>query len=99
MHEFVARPREDLPQLFGTVLSRKFPHAHDNVLIMLSRFFALLIWGAVALSAAYWGLRWFGKPMAVPPGTTRDGAPPTTVTGPSPVGRCEPTAGQRIDRE
>lgn len=70
MHEFVARPREDLPQLFGTVLSRKFPHAHDNVLIMLSRFFALLIWGAVALSAAYWGLRWFGKPMAVPPGTT-----------------------------
>jgi general secretion pathway protein C len=37
---------------------------------MLSRFFALLIWGAVALSAAYWGLRWFGKPLAVPPGTT-----------------------------
>jgi general secretion pathway protein C len=42
---------------------------HDNVLIMLSRFFALLIWGAVALSAAFWGLRWFGKSMSVPPGT------------------------------
>ncbi|GEM_PF-989167 len=70
MHEFVARSREDLPQLLGAVPSRKFPPAHDNVLIMLSRFFALLIWGAVALSAAYWGLRWFGKPMAVPPGTT-----------------------------
>ncbi|WP_165456772.1 type II secretion system protein N [Aquabacterium lacunae] len=37
---------------------------------MLSRFFALLIWAAVALSAAYWGLRWFGKGPGVPPGTT-----------------------------
>jgi general secretion pathway protein C len=37
---------------------------------MLSRFFALLIWAAVALSAAYWGLRWFGKGPGVPAGTT-----------------------------
>jgi general secretion pathway protein C len=61
--------REDLPQLFGTVLTSQPLITHDNVLIMLSRFFALLIWGAVALSAAYWGLRWFGKSMSVPPGT------------------------------
>lgn len=37
---------------------------------MVSRFFALLIWAAVALSAAYWGLRWFGKGPGVPAGTT-----------------------------
>jgi len=61
--------REDLPQLFGTVLTWQPLFTHDNVLIMLSRFFALLIWGAVALSAAYWGLRWFGKSLTVPPGT------------------------------
>jgi general secretion pathway protein C len=37
--------------------------------IMVSRILALLIWAAVAASVAFWGLRWFSKPMAVPPGT------------------------------
>jgi general secretion pathway protein C len=69
MPQFAARAREDLPQLFGTVLTSQSSHTHDNVLIMLSRFFALLIWGAVALGVAFWGLRWFGKSMTVPPGT------------------------------
>jgi len=69
MPQIAPRAREDLPQLFGTVLTSQPSHTHDNVLIMLSRFFALLIWGAVALSAAFWGLRWFGKPLSVPPGT------------------------------
>jgi general secretion pathway protein C len=69
MPQFVTRAREDLPQLFGTVLTSQFSLTHDNVLIMLSRFFALLIWGAVALGAAFWGLRWFGKSMSVPLGT------------------------------
>jgi general secretion pathway protein C len=69
MPQFAARAREELPQLFGTVLTSQSSHTHDNVLIMLSRFFALLIWGAVALGAAFWGLRWFGKSMTVPPGT------------------------------
>jgi general secretion pathway protein C len=69
MPQIEPRAREDLPQLFGTVLTSQPLFTHDNVLIMLSRFFALLIWGAVALSAAFWGLRWFGKSMSVPPGT------------------------------
>ncbi len=69
MPQFAARAREDLPQLFGTVLTSQSSHSHDNVLIMLSRFFALLIWAAVALSVAFWGLRWFGQSMSVPPGT------------------------------
>jgi general secretion pathway protein C len=69
MPQFAARAREDLPQLFGTVLTSQSSRTHDNVLIMLSRFFALLIWGAVALGAAFWGLRWFGKSMTVPAGT------------------------------
>jgi general secretion pathway protein C len=69
MPQIAPRAREDLPQLFGTVLTSQSLFTHDNVLIMLSRFFALLIWGAVALSAAYWGLRWFGKSLTVPPGT------------------------------
>lgn len=37
--------------------------------IMVSRILALLVWTAVAASVAYWGLRWFSRPMAVPPGT------------------------------
>lgn len=37
--------------------------------IMVSRILALLVWAAVAASVAYWGLRWFSRPMAVPPGT------------------------------
>lgn len=37
--------------------------------IMVSRILALLIWASVAASVAYWGLRWFAKPVAVPPGT------------------------------
>jgi general secretion pathway protein C len=69
MPQIAPRAREDLPQLFGTVLTSQPLFTHDNVLIMLSRFFALLIWGAVALSAAFWGLRWFGQSMSVPPGT------------------------------
>lgn len=36
---------------------------------MVSRILALLVWAAVAASVAYWGLRWFSRPMAVPPGT------------------------------
>ncbi len=76
MPHFEAATREDLPQLFGTVLTPNIPGNHHNVLIMLSRFFALLIWGAVALSAAYWGLRWFGKGPSVPPGTA-----PATLEG------------------
>lgn len=37
---------------------------------MVSRILALLVWAAVAASAAYWGLRWFSSPIAVPPGTS-----------------------------
>ncbi len=70
MPQFALQALQDLPQLFGTVLTPKFPGTHHNVPIMLSRFFALLIWAAVALSAAYWGLRWFGKGPGVPAGTT-----------------------------
>ncbi len=33
---------------------------------MASRFFALVVWAAVAASVAYWGLRWLSKPAAVP---------------------------------
>lgn len=33
---------------------------------MASRFFALLVWAAVAASVAYWGLRWLSRPAAVP---------------------------------
>ncbi|MEY4765536.1 MAG: hypothetical protein RI907_2209 [Pseudomonadota bacterium] len=33
---------------------------------MASRFFALVVWAAVAASVAYWGLRWFSRPAAVP---------------------------------
>lgn len=76
MPEFATRTRGDQPQLFVTVLAPEFPRSHDNVLIMLSRFFALLIWGAVAFSAAFWGLRWFGKALTVPPGTS-----PATMDG------------------
>jgi general secretion pathway protein C len=34
--------------------------------IMAARFFALLVWAAVAASLAYWGLRWLAPPVAVP---------------------------------
>lgn len=37
---------------------------------MASRIFALIIWAAVAASLAYWGLRWFGQPTAVPANAT-----------------------------
>jgi general secretion pathway protein C len=37
--------------------------------IMVSRILALLVWAFAAASVAYWGLRWFAKPVAVPPGT------------------------------
>jgi len=36
--------------------------------IMVSRILALIVWAAVAASAAHWGLRWFVKPAAMPPG-------------------------------
>ncbi len=36
---------------------------------MVSRILALLVWAAVAASAAHWGLRWFVKPAPMPPGT------------------------------
>lgn len=36
---------------------------------MVSRILALLVWACAAASVAYWGLRWFAKPVAVPPGT------------------------------
>lgn len=36
---------------------------------MVSRILALFVWAFVAASVAYWGLRWFAKPVAVPPGT------------------------------
>lgn len=37
---------------------------------MVSRILALFVWAFVAASVAYWGLRWFAKPVAVPPGTS-----------------------------
>lgn len=37
---------------------------------MTSRLSALIIWAAVAASLAYWGLRWFSQPIAVPDITT-----------------------------
>lgn len=36
---------------------------------MVSRILALIVWAAVAASAAHWGLRWFVKPASMPPGT------------------------------
>ncbi len=37
---------------------------------MASRFFALVVWAAVAASVAYWGLRWLSRPTAVPANAT-----------------------------
>jgi general secretion pathway protein C len=37
---------------------------------MASRFFALVVWAAVAASVAYWGLRWLSRPAAVPANAT-----------------------------
>lgn len=37
---------------------------------MVSRILALLVWAAVAASAAHWGLRWIVKPAPLPPGTS-----------------------------
>lgn len=33
---------------------------------MVSRIFAFLVWAACAAGLAYWGLRWFAKPLPVP---------------------------------
>lgn len=65
--------------------------------IMVSRILALLVWAFVAASVAYWGLRWFAKPTAVPPGTgsvSMTSAPRGDITklwtGPAVVATDEP---------
>jgi general secretion pathway protein C len=50
-----------------TTLPTEFPASHDNVGTMVSRILALLVWALAAASVVFWGLRWFAKPVAVPP--------------------------------
>ncbi len=45
-------------------------NSHHNGLIMASRFFAFIIWAAVAASIAYWGLRWLAPQVGVPASAT-----------------------------